>query len=139
MRATVQSPIRKTIDLTSSTPHIRVAPVPSRGIRAARSIVDTVADAIMATGGILLANVSLDLKLGLPQGIGGIAMGVAMLGIGAAIALARRVRTVEPDPATTMWPAESRVIVLDEPRTEITLDERVTTAARSAAARRRAA
>lgn len=48
----------------------------------ARGLADTVADAVMATGGLVLANAGLHFGLGLPQGRNGIALGGTLLASG---------------------------------------------------------
>ncbi len=143
MRASAAPPketLRRTIDLTAvesraafGVPARRTRNVAShdravaayratRRRRFARGTVDTFADALMALGGTVLANMALKLNLGLPNGIAGIALGIALLGLGAAIAMAHRTVTGSTDPATSMT-IPSRVIVLDEPaRTVIDLD-----------------
>jgi hypothetical protein len=140
MRAT-SATITKTIDLTAAeTPDLQVVIAPAsrrmrdaaardRAVAAfqatkrrrfARGTVDTLADAMMATGGLSLANVALRLNVGLPNGLAGIALGLALLGVGAALAIGHRSRSGNDDPGTAATP--SRLIVLDEPARVITLD-----------------
>ncbi|HEX9696721.1 MAG TPA: hypothetical protein VGB64_10480 [Actinomycetota bacterium] len=138
MRATTDT-AHRTIDLTTdSTPGMtRVASnrraldaasranavaafAATRRRRALRATADTAADAAMATGGLAIVNVALNLKLGLPGGAAGLAMGAALLGIGAAIALMRRGRRGGTDPATAAMPV--RVIVLERPRPQTVID-----------------
>lgn len=136
MRATTHT-AHRTIDLTTDAPRVAsrrtldaaardtavAAYRSTRRRRAARATADTAADAAMASGGLAIANVALNLKLGLPSGASGLVMGAALLAIGAAIALIRRGRSGGTDPATSMTPM--RVIVLDRPaptRTVIDLD-----------------
>lgn len=81
--------------------------------RITRAGLEAVADASMASGGLALANVSLHLDLGLPDGIAGIALGAALVCVGAAIAALHRGRRGGTDPAAAATPA--RIIVLDDP------------------------
>lgn len=93
----------------------------TRRARLLRGAIDVLADAAMAGGTMVLANVSLRLELGLPSGPSGILLGVALIGAGAAVAFARRAHGSDTDPATSLMP--QTVIVLDEqPRSVICLD-----------------
>jgi hypothetical protein len=56
-----------------------------------RGTVDTIADAVMATGGLVLANAGLRFGLGLPEGRNGLALGGALLASGM-IWISRHVR-----------------------------------------------
>ncbi|MCA1834369.1 MAG: hypothetical protein LC750_16865 [Actinobacteria bacterium] len=47
-----------------------------------RGMLDTVADAVMATGGLIAANAGLHFGLGLPEGRNGLALGGALLASG---------------------------------------------------------
>lgn len=60
------------------------------------SLVDGMADALLAAGGILTANATLPLELGLPAGRPGIALGAGLLGAGLAWITRRRPRRSEP-------------------------------------------
>lgn len=136
---TATAATHRTIDLTATRPMLlehavsdrsRDAVARDRAIssfrvtqrrRRARGAVDSMADAIMATGGVTLANVAMRLDLGLPRGIGGIVLGTAFLAAGALIATAHRTKeSSPPNPGASMRP--HRVIVLENQDRVITLD-----------------
>lgn len=135
MRATTNT-AHRTIDLTTTEPRIvhtrrtfdaasrRTAVAAFRSTRRrriTRATLDSAADAAMATGGLALTNVALRLNLGLPDGIGGLALGAGLLAAGAAIALRGRGRRGGTDPSSAAIPMQ--IIVLDRPRpTVIDLD-----------------
>lgn len=74
----------------------------TRRRRRARGAIDTAVDAVMATGGIIVANAALHLNVGLPEGRNGLALGGALLAAGMAW-ITRKVRGVtDPsDPAAS--------------------------------------
>lgn len=61
--------------------------------RAARGAVDTLLDAALAIGGLVLANAALRLGLGLPEGRAGISLGLAVLSLAVAAVTGTRRRT----------------------------------------------
>jgi hypothetical protein len=74
--------------------------------RAARGMLDTALDALVAMGGLIVANASFALGLGLPEGRAGISLGAGLLMLGLAIATSTRRRarhhhpTLDPRLAT---------------------------------------
>ena len=70
--------------------------------RRVRGLLDTAADAVMASGAIVTANAALHLGVGLPSGRNGVALGGALLAAGMAW-ITRHVRTGghSTDPAAT--------------------------------------
>ncbi|MHB8510953.1 MAG: hypothetical protein ACYDCC_02135 [Actinomycetota bacterium] len=100
----------------------------TRRQRRIRSVIEMISDAALTMGAITLITLGFKAQFGLPRGIGGIALGVALLGIGAAISLrGRSSKSGGDDPATTMH-TERNVVVLDEPNV-IVLDQSVHSAA----------
>lgn len=137
--------IRHTIDLTDATARDGMNPAirQSRRAREAAQLrafdayrtsrrrerrhaaIDALADGAMATGGLAIVNATMNMELGLPGGFAGIALGTALVGIGAVIALVHRRRSGGDDPAAAAMAAAlmPRTIVLDEEQSVVYLDE----------------
>ncbi|MGH2830796.1 MAG: hypothetical protein ACREQ9_22555 [Candidatus Binatia bacterium] len=144
--------IRRTIDLTdASTRGSIMTPLQQRrrrdaearrtafaAFRATRrrrrvhAAIDALADGAIATGGLSIVNSAMNLNVGLPGGIAGIAIGLGLVALGAVIAMLHRARRDGGDPATAAMPA--RTIILDETaHSVVNLDETAHVATHTAA------